>query len=221
MTASKTPRLGLMNPVGSDAFVTSDFSQTFSILDANPGVVVVPNAASRPTNYTAAQHGSLVYQSDLNILWSWNQPTSGSAGAWRRVGNVGLLGQSAASGLVTTTTTTYTSGVQVAALTVTVPGGRPIQVAINWEILGNTYNKAVVSYWENNVLIASRPYYGLPPTASGSPVSANSWIFGRDPAPNASLSLAAKVTVSSYPASSPNGSGTTSAQGVSLAIWET
>jgi hypothetical protein len=221
MTASKTPRLGLMNPVGSDAFVTADFSTTFGILDLNPGTLVVPNAASRPTNYTSAQHGSLVYQSDLNILWSWNQPTSGSAGAWRRVGNVGLLGQSAASGLVTTTTTTYTSGVQVAALTVTVPGGRPIQLAISWDILGNTYNKAVLSYWENNVLITSRAFYGQAPTASGAPVSAGDWVFARDVAPSASLSLAAKVTVSSYPASSPNGSGTTSAQGVSLTIWET
>lgn len=221
MTASKTPRLGLMNPVGSDAFVTTDFSTTFGILDTNPGTLVVPNAASRPTNYTSAQHGSLVYQSDLNILWSWNQPTSGSAGAWRRVGNVGLLGSSAASGLVTTTTTTYTSGVQVAALTVTVPGGRPIQIGVSWDILGNTYNKAVLSYWENNVLITSRAFYGLAPTASGAPVSAGAWILARDVAPSASLSLAAKVTVSSYPATSPNGSGTTSAQGVSLTIWET
>lgn len=221
MTASKTPRLGLMNPVGSDAFVTTDFATTFGILDQNPGYAIVPNAASRPTTYTSAQHGSLVYQSDLNILWSWNQPTSGSAGAWRRVGNVGLLGQSGASGLVTTTTTSYTSGVQVAALSVTVPGGRPIQVSINWEILGNTYNKAVVSYWENNVLISSRFYYGLAPTASGTPVSANSWIFARDPAPSGSITLATKVTVAAFNASPSNGGGTTSAQGVAIAIWET
>lgn len=220
MTASKTPRQGLMNPVGSDAFVTTDFATTFGILDANPGTFIVPNAASRPTNYTSAQHGSMVYQSDLNILWSWNQPTSGSAGAWRRVGNVGLLGQSGASGLITTTTTTYSSGVQVAALTVTVPGGRPIQVSINWEILGNTYNKAVVSYWENNVLIVSRPYYGPNPNNSGTPVSANSWTFARDPAPNASLTLATKVTVASFNASPSNGGGTTYAQGVAIAIWE-
>jgi hypothetical protein len=221
MTASKTPRLGLMNPVGSDAFVTADFAQTFGIIDANPGYAIVPNAASRPTGYTTAQHGSLVYQSDLNIMWSWNQPTSGSAGAWRRVGNAGLLGSSAASGLVTTTTTTYTSGVQVAALTVTVPGGRPIQVAINWEILGNTYDKAVVSYWENNNLIVSRPYWGLPPTATRTPVSANNWVFARDPAPNSSLLLATKVTVAAFNAAPTNGGGTTSAQGVSIAIWET
>lgn len=221
MTASKTPRLGLMNPVGSDAFVTTDFATTFGILDANPGVPIVPNAASRPTNYTSAQHGSLVYQSDLNIMWSWNQPTSGSAGAWRRVGNVGLLGQSSASGLVTTTTTTYSSGVQVAALTVTCPGGRPIQVLINWEILGNTYNKAVVSYWENNVLIASRAFYGQAPTNSGTPVSAGEWAFARDPAPSGSLTLATKVTVASYNASPSNGGGTTSAQGMAIAIWET
>jgi hypothetical protein len=221
MTASKTPRLGLMNPVGSDAFVTTDFATSFGILDANPGYAIVPNAASRPTNYTSAQHGSLVYQSDLNILWSWNQPTSGSSGAWRRVGNVGLLGQSGASGLVTTTTTTYSSGVQVASLTVTVPGGRPIKVLINWDILGNTYNKAIISYWENNVLIASKAVYGQAPTNSGTPVSSGEWAFARDIAPSASLTLATKVTVAAYNAAPTNGGGTTSAQGVAIAIWET
>jgi hypothetical protein len=210
-----------MNPVGSDAFVTTDFASTFQILDANPGYAIVPNAASRPTNYTAAQHGSMVYQSDLNILWSWNQPTSGSAGAWRRVGNSGLLGSSSASGQITTTTTTYTSGTQAAALTVTVPGGRPVQVAISWDILGNTYNKSVISYWENNTLVLSKAVYGVNPSASGQPVSDGVWVFARDPAPAASLTLATKVTVAAYNAAAPNGAGTTTANGVSIAIWET
>jgi hypothetical protein len=221
MTASKTPRLGLMNPVGSDAFVTTDFSSTFGIIDSYPGVLSVPNAASRPTNWTSAQHGMWVYQADLNIVWSWNQPTSGSSGSWRRVGNVGLLGQSGASGLITTTTTTYSSGVQVAALTVTVPGGRPIMVSIGWDVLGNTYNKAVVSYWENNVLIASKAVYGQAPTNSGTPVSNGTWQFARDVAPSASLTLATKVTVAAFNAAPANGGGTTSAQGVAIAIWET
>lgn len=217
MTASKTARLGLMNPSGSDAFVTADFAQTFAILDLNPGVLMVPNAAGRPTSYTSAQHGSFVYQTDLGILWSWNQPSGGSAGAWRRVGNVGFLGSSSASGLVTTTTTNYASGAQVAAVTVTVPGGRPIMVDIEWDQLGNTYSKSVVSYWENNVRIADRVFgFGLPPAASG-----GGWTLYRDPAPSAALTLAAKVTIASYNASAPNGSGTTQASGVTLTIWET
>lgn len=216
MTASKTSRLALMNPVGSDAFATADFATTFGILDSNPGILPVPNAASRPVNYTAAQHGSLVYQTDLNIVWSWNQPTSGSAGSWRRVGCAGLLGQSAASGLVTTTTTNYSSGAQVAALTVTVPGGRPILINIDWDVLGNYYVKAVASYWENNVLIQSRTFLGYqPPNASG-----GQWTFARDVAPNAALTLNAKVTVAAFNAAPSNGGGQTSAQGVSLTILE-
>ena len=217
MTASKTPRLGLMNPVGSDAFVPLDFSSSFIKLDANPGVLPVPNAAARPADYTAAQHGSLVHQLDLNILWSWNQPTSGSAGAWRRVGNTGLLGSSVPTGSTSTTTTSYNSGVQVAALSVTVPGGRPIQVNISWTELGNTYEKSVVSYWENNVRILDRVFGFLrPPVAS-----AGDFTFARDPAPNASLVLATKVTIASYAAAAPNGGGTTQMGGGQITIWET
>lgn len=217
MTASSTPRLKIMRPVGSDAFLVADFVAMADILDANPGTVIVPNAASRPSNYTSANHGQKVYQTDYNIEWSWNQPSSGSAGAWRRVGNSGLLGQSVASGLVTTTGTAYATGVQVAALTVTVPGGRPIQVAINWDILGNTYEKAVVSWWENNVRIFDRVIWGKAPTAA----SSGSVVFARDVAPSAALSLATKVTIASFNAAPANGGGTTSAQGFSISIWET
>lgn len=217
MTASKTPRLGLMRPVGSDAFLVADFVSMLDVIDANPGYAIVPNAASRPTNYTAAQHGSMVYQTDYNIVWSWYQPSSGTAGFWRRVGNVGLLGQSTASGLVTTTNTAYASGVQVAALTVTVPGGRSIQVAINWDVLGNTYEKSVISWWENSVRIFDRVIWGKAPSAA----SAGSFVFGRDVAPSAALSLATKVTVSAYNAAPANGGGTSSAQGFSISIWET
>jgi hypothetical protein len=217
MTASKTARLGLMRPVGPDAFLIADFVGMVDLLDANPGYVIVANAASRPTNYTAAQHGQLVHQTDYGIVWSWYQPSSGTAGFWKRVGNVGLLGQSAASGLVSTTNTAYATGVQVAALTVTVPGGRPIQVGITWDLLGNTYEKTVISWWENNVRIFDRVIWGKAPTAA----SSGSFVFSRDVAPSAALSLATKVTVSSYNAAPANGGGTTSAQGFAITIWET
>lgn len=217
MTASKTSRLSLMKPVGSDAFVTADFTDTFNILDANPGIPVVANAAGRPTNYTAAQHGSRVYQADLNIEWAWNQPTSGSAGSWRRIGNVGLLGSSTASGLISTTTTTYTSGPTASQLTVTVPGGRPIQVAISWDTLGNTYEKSVVQYYENNVAIFYKVFGGkLDPAAT-----AASFTFARDPAPTTSVSLTAKFSIASFNAAPSNGGGTTRINGAQITIWET
>lgn len=215
MTASKTPRLGLMNPVGSDAFQVQDFSDSMAILDGLPGILPVPNAASRPSNYTAAQHGSIIHQTDLGILWTWYQPTSGVTGQWKRLGNVGLLGVSGASGLVTATTTTATAGAQLAALTVTVPGGRPLMIKTDWDQLGNTYNKSVLSYWENNTLISSRVFGGAVPPAA----TPNTWMFATG-IPTNSFTLNAKITISCFSAAPPNGGGTASANGVSISIWE-
>jgi hypothetical protein len=216
MTASKTARLALMNPAGSDAFTTDDFADTFQKLDANPGILPVPNAASRPSNYTAAQHGSIVHQLDLGILWTWFQPSSGSAGYWRRLGNYGFLGLSSGSGLVTTTNTNYNTGVQVASLSVTIPGGRPITVKMAWDQINNSYSRAVLGYWENNVLIYSETVY-----APQTPYPMQGEVtFIRDIAPNAALNLTAKMTLSSYNAAPPNGGGTTQVAGATLTIWE-
>jgi hypothetical protein len=211
MTASKTARLGLMNPVGSDAFVTADFAQAFGILDANPGILPVANQSSRPTSYTASQHGSLVYQTDLNILWSWYQPSSGVVGQWQRVGNIGYLNQFSNSGTVGTTTVNYSSGSSVITGTVTVPGGRPILVMLSWTRLDSTKGASVLSYWENNVKISDTEFYGW----TGDSTSDTFWFY-RNPAPNSSLSLSVKLTIAAK-----NGLGGTSTIGNSnLAIFE-
>lgn len=215
MTASKTARMGLMNPVGSDAFVTSDFSQTFGILDQNPGVLVVANAAARPTNYTAAQNGSLVYQSDLNVLWVWTQPNSGTVGQWTRVGTSGFLGQFSNSGTVSTSTTSYANGPQVCSGTVTLPGGRPILAMFSWDYITNGYGRTVLSYWENNVRIYDRPIFGY----TGDITSGATWLY-RNPAPVSSLSLTVKLTISTYNAAAPNGGGTSTISNGAMAVFE-
>lgn len=214
MTASKTPRLGLMSPVGSDAFVVADFSATMAILDANPGVLPVANAAARPTTYTQAQHGSMVLQLDYGILWEWYQPTS-AAGFWKRVDNVGYLNQFSSSASTSTTTTNYALGPVVASGSVTIPGGRPYRIDLSWESFGNTYQKAVVSYWEGSTRIFDRVFYGsLPSAASGG----GTW-FSR-PAPSSAYTFNAQMTIASYNATAPNGSGTTTMVGPSMMISE-
>lgn len=215
MTASKTARLGLMSPVGSDAFVTADFSQTMAILDANPGVLPVANAAARPTTYTAAQHGSQVYQTDLNIVWSWYQPNSGVTGQWVRVGNTGYLGQFANSGTVATSTTAYANGPTITSGTITVPGGRPILVLVSWDRLDNQYKRSVVSYWENNVRIVDKLFPGYT-----SDVTAGSFWLYRAPAPVSSLSLTIKLTLAAYNAAAPNGGGTSTIGNGLFAVFE-
>lgn len=215
MTASKTSRLALMNPVGSDAFVTADFSQTFGILDQNPGVLPVPNAASRPTTYNAAQHGSLVYQTDLNIVWAWYQPNSGTTGQWTRVGNTGYLNGYVNSSTISTSTTSYSSGPTIVSGSVTVPGGRGILVLWSWDRLDNQYGRSVVSYWENNVRIADKAFYGY----TGDITLGSYWIY-RNPAPVSSLALTIKLTLAAYNAAAPNGSGTSTIGNGSFAVFE-
>lgn len=214
MTASKTPRLGLMNPVGSDAFITADFSQTFGVLDANPGVPVVANAASRPTSYTTAQHGSMVFQADQGIIWSWNQPTSGSVGAWQRVGNKGFLGQAVNTGTVSTSTTTYANGAVVVSLDVTVPGGRPILVLMSWDILSNTNGPNVFSFWENNSRQFDRYFYNY----YGDVASGDAWVYR--PPVSSQQNINYKMTIAAYNAASPNGSGTTRMTNGVISAWE-
>lgn len=215
MTASKTPRQGLMSPVGSDAFITADFADTFAKLDAAPGIAVVSNAASRPTTYTTAQHGSMVYQQDYNILWSWNQPTSGSVGSWRRVGNIGLLGQAFNSGSVSTTTTNYTLGPTATNIDIVIPGGRPYLVTMSWDQFGNTYDKTVMSFWEGTTKVFDKFFPGKVSPAH----TANSWWTMR-PAPSSQQTVSFKMTVASFNATAPNGSGTTTITGAALAVWE-
>jgi hypothetical protein len=157
----------------------------------------------------------MVYQQDLNILWSWNQPTGGSVGAWRRVGNVGFLGQAFNSATLTTTTTNYSNGPTVNSIDVVVPGGRPLLVTMSWDFFTNTNEKAVLSYWENNtkqfdVFIRSKPSPAF---------SANTW-WAMRPAVSNGQTINFKMTIASFNASAPNGSGTTTMTGAALAVWE-
>lgn len=141
MTASHTPNLGLMSPVGSDPFVTTDFSDTFTKLDATPGILTVANAASRPTGWGASQHGRHVWQSDLNIMWVWNQPSGAPSGSWVRRGGYGWLGGASNAAQVNTTAISVATAVTVCSTSVMVPGGRPCMVMFSWIFIGNSYAK--------------------------------------------------------------------------------
>jgi hypothetical protein len=137
MTASKTPNLGLMSPVLADAFNPDDFDTTFAIIDANPGIQVVANQASRPTGYSTAQHGRMVWQADQNILWIWNQPTSLVGGVWVRSGSKGWLGGAGNASTVSTTAISTATAPTVVSTTVMVPGGRPQLILYKWVFIGN------------------------------------------------------------------------------------
>lgn len=137
MTASKTPNLGLMSPVLSDAFTPDDFDTTFGILDANPGILTVPNQAARPSGYSAAQHGRMVWQADQNIMWIWTQPSSLTAGSWQRQGTKGWLGGATNAAGTSTTAISWGTAPTVMSATVMVPGGRPQLIIYRWVFIYN------------------------------------------------------------------------------------
>lgn len=140
MTASKTANLGLMNPVGADPFTTADFADSFTKLDAVPGTLVVPNEASRPSGWSASQHGRMVWQADLNVLWTWYQPSSGSSGVWKRVSNVGWLGGASNPSTINTTAVSWSSAPTICSASIMVPGGRRCMIVLTWQLLQNDHS---------------------------------------------------------------------------------
>lgn len=160
MTASKTPNLGLMNPVGSDPFVTADFADTTQKIDKVPGVQVVPNEASRPTGFSAAQHGRQVWQADLNVMWVWYQPSTSISGVWKRVGCLGHIASANNPAWVNTTQVNWSSAPTVVSANVMIPGGRHCMIVYTWQALQNTkagqcrlialHNSNYVAEWQKN-----------------------------------------------------------------------
>lgn len=230
MTASKTPNLGLMNPVGSDAFATSDFSDTMTKLDATPGVQVVPNQASRPTNFGVAQHGRMVWQADLNVMWTWYQPTSSVSGVWKRVGNIGHIAADYNPAWVNTTQVVWSSAPVVCSADVLIPGGRHCLIVYTWQALQNTksgqnrliavHNSNFVAEWQRN----GYPYdvNGVIGGPAGTGTTSGTHVYFRESSSvqeqvNFQLRIASKdpAVVGSY-----WGGGTTSIMWATLDVYE-
>jgi hypothetical protein len=151
-----------MYPVGSDTFDITDFENTFTIIDQNPGTLTVANQASRPTGWGANQHGRRVMQADQGIEWWWNQPSSIVAGVWTRVAPKGWLGGTYHGGSVSCNDTS-TPGVLVASVNLLVPGGRPVQVFYSFLYATNTNNsdgQALVQYYENGTFVNNKTHNG-------------------------------------------------------------
>lgn len=184
-TASHTPSLGLMSPVASDPFDPADFDATFAILDANPGVLTVANQSSRPTGWSSNQHGRLVWQADLNVMWIWNQPSSGTGGSWVRLGSYGLLGSAVNPTQINATQVNWTAAPVAVQTTVMVPGGRPCLIMVTWLYLANDSSKQVtINFIENSSSVLERRFdgssFGVVPDQ---PPQAGSYFYTRSAQP--------------------------------------
>lgn len=215
MTASKTPNLGLMNPQGSDSFSTTDFSQTFGILDTNPGITTVANQAALPTGFSNNQHGRRVWQADQDVEWVWNQPSSTVAGAWKRVGCKGWLGGVSNSGAVTAASS---AGIKVLEVSLLVPGGRPVLVMYSflW-VQDNQTGQAGINYHENGNYIDTKYYSGRAYGTSSVPPASGSNYYLRNIAPTTQQNITFNLTLVN---NNSLGSGTATIWNTTLDIIE-
>lgn len=166
MTATQTPKLGLISPVNTDQFSTAEIAQTFGILDSNPGVLGVANQASRPNTWTHLQHGRTVRQLDQGIDWWWDKPDSGTTGVWRRLGSKGVLWSQGNGSSISSATTTYTAGATIIQTpSVRLPGGRRTRISVLWDTMGNTAGVGMGHYWEGSTLINSWGVNGFDTTS--------------------------------------------------------
>lgn len=216
MTASTTPRLGLILPSGPDLFEISDFDQTFTKIDGTPGTTPVANFAALPSGLTSAQHGSCYLQTDNGSMWMWNKP-GGAAGTWKKINTVGMLGSANQPSAQSTAATTASSGATLVSLTVTAAGGRRVLAFFSHDSISNNgpYGASTTAMFINGSTAAaefSNVYAG----------AANKGISHRllqdlgTPAPGTSLAIVIKM------ASVANaGGGTTNTNGTGqLYIWE-
>lgn len=216
MTASKTPNLGLLNPVASDPFQTTDFANTMGIIDQNPGIMTVPNQASRPTGYTSAQHGRRVWQTDQNIEWTWAQPSSGSPGFWQRVGPRGSIASSWSGAQISTSTTNRATGVTVGEFKgLVIPGGRPLKVGWMADWIGNSAGVCMFSFWENNVRVTDIHHTGFTFSAGQTIPHAQGFFLYRFPGGN-QQSIDYRLTMAAHEA----WGGTSSCWGVTFYVEE-
>lgn len=191
-----------MYPVGSDQFDITDFQNTFTALDQNPGTIVVPNQASRPTGWGVNQHGRRVLQADQGIEWWWNMPSSTTAGVWTRVGPKGWLGGTFHGGSVSCTNTT--TPVAVASLTLVIPGGRPILVFYSflWATNTNVSNGQIATeYWENGIYVTNRFHNGTGYNGGDphNPPDSGMMYFQRNIAPTVQRTMTFTILVQGQP----------------------
>jgi hypothetical protein len=220
MTASKTPNLGLMNPVGSDDFEVTDFSTTFGIIDQNPGILTVPNQASRPSGWGSAQNGRRVWQADQNIEWVWSQPSPSFAGVWQRTYPKGwLAGQG--GGAASTGNTTFGQGPVVLSVTTLVPGGRPVAINYNfYQCINETTGTTIVSIWENGVMIGLKYHYGRLASQPLTYSLAGMMYYYRNPAPTTQQTVNYQLQINAENFQ-PANAGVSSISDAHLDIYET
>ncbi len=154
MTATTTPRLGLLSPTNTDDFLPEDFVDTMNKLDGRPGILPVANYASLPSGLTSAHHGSIFAQLDNGAMWMWVRPGS-AAGAWRRINSMGRVFYQVQSASVSTTQTDEDNSATLISGSYTSRGGRNSIIVFTHQYITNSsaYGGSRTTLYHDNAVV--------------------------------------------------------------------
>lgn len=133
-----SPKLGLSLPDRTDPFNTDVLKGNWNIVDAAPGSTIC-TSTTRPTNWTTAQAGRKIIETDTKLEWMWD------GAKFIRLYGSGLLKCSDGSWAIGERTTDFQTAATTFVVVVSVksvvvpPGNRPIRVDIS---ALNIYNGA-------------------------------------------------------------------------------
>jgi hypothetical protein len=212
-TAQVTPKLKLMRPLDSDQFESSDFYDTFTALDARPGIALVDSYAGLGTlastnAYGVNQHGLMALDRHNNALWWYSNPSG--TGTWKRANSTGSLFHGYQGTNVVTKATTGNGSLVSDTNNFTVPGGRALQ--INFDFSGdNTSGSNGLGYFtllDGSTSLSTRCVrLGAPVGNSGTANSFSYIIPAAQVTPESTHRF--RVYARSVPGSAANGGGGT------------
>lgn len=193
-----TTRLALIKASTADHFSTADLAANWDKIDQYAGVFRC-TSTTRPV-WGANQAGLTIYETDTDLEWLWTGST------WRRRGAKGwLAGASRTSNLGVTGTTPFV----VAQTSVQVPGGRTIDIKVNWQDLFTSSttqhtlcnlqvlrdNAVVLHSWDVTVWANTDPISFLAGSAGG--LTVTDQLGGARPAGSFTYSLTMSTLASS------------------------
>ena len=126
---SFTDRLQLIRHTLADTFRVADYEDNWNRIDQFPGVFVC-TSTTRPTDWGARQDGQFIFETDTNLLWTWD------GDAFVRHTPIGEIGYTESTSQVQTTDTALV--VVVSTIVTVAAGGRRHRITVGASEVSNS-----------------------------------------------------------------------------------
>lgn len=103
---SFTDRLQLVKHTLADVFRVADYEDNWNRLDQFPGIFVC-TSSTRPSSWGERQEGQFIFETDTNLLWTWN------GDSWVRNLPKGFVGYDTVTSQVQTASTSLQTAVSL------------------------------------------------------------------------------------------------------------